>query len=895
MRAPSREKICVVTDELTGPDYNGGIGTACHGLATALAAAGFAVDVLYTRVANGVVNCHRGSFESQVERFALLGIRLLAIAHQGAWNDFPGKSFAAMNHLQSESYDLVFFNETHGSAFYPLLSRRSGNPRLARTRFCTVIHSATQWIADINGEPVSGVPSIRLMEMERRSVELSDVVFSPSSYLIEKYKSYGWAFPADTRVQRYILPIHQRAGRPAAEGPLPVDELVFFGRLERRKGIEVFCGALDRMKHALRGKVVSFLGRDTMANGRHTLERLLARSASWPFEVRVMQDFDRDKALDYLQNGHRLAVMPSLEDNSPCVIQECLELGIPFIAASGSGGEELIAPTSRADCCFAPTVGALVERLEEVLQAGATAGRLSFDPAQNERALVEWVKGYLSRPAAAVKRDATAAGGAKGRVTLLVSGTGGELNGSAVRRFAALARPHFDEFRTAVVPPSADECQGCGDLPVLSRGAYERFLDEVGTDRTDLLCIWDAALDNSLDWLLRARDHLLGTRDCDAVAGLATVGACPTPERPPAYVSVASAAPTLRQPIVGASDTLASLSLESNSGFVLMRGAAFRQVRECLPWDPVYARAKQVDDWIDELLSALRAKGGTAELIPDIPVAQCASRTHFEVFRRGAARRAALSRRAGHVPGSAPALVSRLGVDRAADREWRAVTGEFLDRAAARTGVQAAEWSSAGGVSNAHLEQVATAALATGQMELGKEILAYFTSVKGAHYFDFTSRVERYWDGLAEDLSLALLVERQRCVMSDHRFQPIFLNEGGAKGILLRANRLEDGIGRMAFEVDLTDRPYFHSSVRTLALGGGQVRFCVAVSAGGRRISRESIASGSAAVRFDFEIPPDLRGPCTVQLMTELRGDEIATDDANAVWINPRFARVRLA
>lgn len=894
MRAPSREKICVVTDELTGPDYNGGIGTACHGLATALAAAGFAVDILYTRVANGVVNCHRGSFESQVERFALLGIRLLAIAHQGAWNDFPGKSFAAMNHLQSEAYDLVFFNETHGSAFYPLLSRRSGNPRLARTRFCTVIHSATQWIADINGEPVSGVPSIRLMEMERRSVELSDVVFSPSAYLIEKYKSYGWTFPADTRVQRYVLPIHQRAGRPAAEGPLPVEELVFFGRLERRKGIEVFCGALDRMKHALRGKTVSFLGRDTMANGRHTLERLLARSATWPFEVRVMQDYDRERALDYLQNGHRLAVMPSLEDNSPCVIQECLELGIPFIAASGSGGEELIDPESRADCCFAPSVAALAERLEEVLQAGVSAGRLSFDPAQNERSLVEWVKGYLSRPAA-LRRDATAAGGAKGRITLLVSGTGGELNGSAVRRFAAVARPHFDEFRTAVIPVSADESHGAGDTPVLSRGLYDAFVAGIGKDQGDLVCIWDAALDNSLDWLLRARDHLLSARDCDAVAGLATVGVHPAMERPPAYVSVASAAPTLRQPIVGACDTLASLSLESNSGFVLMRGAAFGQVRECLPWDPVYARAKQVDDWIDELLSALRARGGTAELIPDIPVAQCASRTHFEVFRRGAARRNALTRRPGHVPGSAAALVARLGVDRAADREWREVTGEFLERAGARTGVAAAEWSSTGGVSNAHLEQVMVAAFATGQVELAKETLAYFTSVKGAQYFDYTSRAERFWDGLADDLSLALLVERQRCELSGHRFQPIFLTENGAKGILLRANHIEDGVGRMAFEVDLTDRPYFQSSIRTMALGSGQVRFYVAVSSGGTRISRESVASGNAPVRFDFELPGELRGPCSVQLMTELRSDDPVTDDANALWINPRFVRAKLA
>ena len=43
-------RVCIVTGEIAGPDYNGGIGTANRGLALSLRNAGFAVDVLYTRV-----------------------------------------------------------------------------------------------------------------------------------------------------------------------------------------------------------------------------------------------------------------------------------------------------------------------------------------------------------------------------------------------------------------------------------------------------------------------------------------------------------------------------------------------------------------------------------------------------------------------------------------------------------------------------------------------------------------------------------------------------------------------------------------------------------------------------------------------------------------------------
>jgi len=46
-------RVCIVTGEMAGPDYNGGIGTANRGLALALQNAGFSVDVLYTRVEGG--------------------------------------------------------------------------------------------------------------------------------------------------------------------------------------------------------------------------------------------------------------------------------------------------------------------------------------------------------------------------------------------------------------------------------------------------------------------------------------------------------------------------------------------------------------------------------------------------------------------------------------------------------------------------------------------------------------------------------------------------------------------------------------------------------------------------------------------------------------------------
>ena len=48
--------------------------------------------------------------------------------------------------------------------------------------------------------------------------------------------------------------------------------------------------------------------------------------------------------MDYMQEGHRLAVMPSLLENSPFTVMECLMGGLPFLTTRIGGVEEMIAP-----------------------------------------------------------------------------------------------------------------------------------------------------------------------------------------------------------------------------------------------------------------------------------------------------------------------------------------------------------------------------------------------------------------------------------------------------------------------------------------------------------------------------------------------------------------------
>src|SRR4029079_647142 len=213
------------------------------------------------------------------------------------------------------------------------------------------------------------------------------VVIGPSRYLLCEYERYGWRLSGQTFHQHF--PIVDEPRRSCGDEAIRIDELAFFGRLETRKGLWLFCEALDRISDQLRDKSVTFLGKITDAGVSSGLQ-LLNRSTKWPFPIRLLTDSDRDDAIAYLKQGNKLAVMPSLADNSPCVIHECIEARVPFISTLGSGIQELVDPQCWPHMMFEPTVHSLAETLVRVLDEGAKLGRPSIDPQENISAWSAW-------------------------------------------------------------------------------------------------------------------------------------------------------------------------------------------------------------------------------------------------------------------------------------------------------------------------------------------------------------------------------------------------------------------------------------------------------------------------------------------------------------------------
>jgi glycosyltransferase involved in cell wall biosynthesis len=881
-------RICIVTGELAGPDFNGGIGTANRGLAFALSDRGHSVDILYTRVNEGQPFSFRGGFADQVEVFARHGVRLNCIFHRGAWNDWGAKSYLVLQHLLAGDYDLVFFDDTHGHGYYPLLAKRTGNEKLQRVRFVVVTHSATQWIQDSNEIGINTIEELRVVEMERRAIELADVLIAPSAFLLGRYRRFGWRLPSQIHVQPNI--VSDLAPEPRAEMRRNLSEIVFFGRLESRKGLWLFCRALDRIKYKLNDVTVTFLGKLTDEYGISSGEKLLRRASSWPFEIRVLNNYNRDQALSYLRSGSRLAVMPSFEDNSPSVVLECLENFIPFIASSGSGGEELIAPESRANCTFEPTARALAAKLLDVVGKAPVIGKAAFNYEENKANYLTIVDDILAADA-----PVPAAPRASEAVATLVVLVPSDF---APARAAQLLVNAFRTYRGRVYlnvltndpsglyeRTSSEECVEA--VRFLDFESYPALCRNLAKDRESVIGVCHITQIIEPSWLARAEQAILSSQLLAAVTGISVEEVADRKIADlPGYFSVPPPNTPLSGPFpLGNAEALFCLSQETNSGFVAVRSRLLPLLSNCLPFDSQYARERLMPDWLHEILMKLFSFGESFELIPDVAVRKSLQERPLEVFRLGAAMRSLVREQLELPVGSEAWLLARLAVDTSLDAARLAAARQCIAEVGV-PGLSELDWHLYEPRST-HAFKIAGLALAAGQASLATELLGNdrAAAARVPAGWNLATFVER----TAKDISLAKYVAHGQIkrINLDHEWS--YQDVEGGFGI--HPNAANEGRAAVVLlALSLSDVAHFEGEAR-LDEKANPVRCRIDIVAIGRpdRVTHEFILDPGKLEDVEFDIPEPLRCDCTITFSVEMASLDDPSTGALVQWTDLVF------
>jgi glycosyltransferase involved in cell wall biosynthesis len=404
--------VCIASNGLLGPVRNGGIATLYMGLAQALIADGHHVTYLYT----GGAYTETDPVEYWVARHAEGGLKVVPLPEArirvGNASEIQTSYLTYQWLREHDDFDVIHFHEWRGNGYYSLLAKHQGLA-FDRATLCVGAHSPSAWNKQGNHEFLDHITDLEVDFLERQSVALADVLVSSSRYMLEYLAARGWDLPPDRRVLPNLLPASAlappRGPGPHPAGDRPIEELVFFGRLEGRKGLALFCDALDRLAaRAPRPFRATFLGKDGSIAGESGLGYVHRRCRDWPFPWQAITGLDNAQALDYLGQPGRLAVLPSLMDNSPLAVHECLLAGIPFLASEVGGIPELVRPEDRAAALFPPRAAALAQRLAAALDRPAARARPAFDEAAGRRAWLDWHR-EAARPRGASERAGTPA------------------------------------------------------------------------------------------------------------------------------------------------------------------------------------------------------------------------------------------------------------------------------------------------------------------------------------------------------------------------------------------------------------------------------------------------------------------------------------------------------
>ena len=333
---PTARRVTVIAHELRGFHPVGGMGTATTFLALALARSGHSVELLLGKHPVGSIDPYWDSVYTD----AGIQIRPAPPSEEFVEPWHFAKPHSIALGLAAEPPDVVIAHDL-GAPAYSALRLRQAGIAFEDTLFVVFCHGTRRYIANLSPDvPFADLQTVlAISTLEQISVELADVVVSPSAYLVDWMRGQGWELPERT----LVIPYFTRpgaTGEPAATtsrpNPDPLRCIAFFGRVDEKKGLRAFAAGLNAVEpERLDGLELQFVGKTTATWTRERAEGLLSDATKRALRrVSFESELDQHEALALLNRPGTLAVMPSLHDNSPNAVYECLEQGIPSSRAT---------------------------------------------------------------------------------------------------------------------------------------------------------------------------------------------------------------------------------------------------------------------------------------------------------------------------------------------------------------------------------------------------------------------------------------------------------------------------------------------------------------------------------------------------------------------------------
>jgi glycosyltransferase involved in cell wall biosynthesis len=417
LRREKPDRIALlVSSEYEGIFHNGGVGTHYRTLSQQLAEDGWNVILLLTytdRTFGG-----RSELAAVKHVFSTKEVRdvlelqsvhdCLLTESRNDYYDYEGLCslfFAqAITNCFPDTPVYIEFPEMMGTGHRTIQARRSG---LLGSSCVTAVtmHSGHEWVFEANEKYTAEDPGPlwQVCFYERVSFENADLVFFPSHFLKIKMASFGWS-TAHAVHMPYFVPVLDLD--ESARNDLPkVDEnripLVFFGRLEERKGLCTFVEAVKALEpRLLRAIEVVFVGKIVpLYSGplRHLDSRgYLDRELSGVVPYVILSDLYSVEAIRYVNSlATPVVCLTSPQENFPNSALEMGQLPLRLVVSDTGGFRETLDLIGRSSGLywFEPKNGrALSEAIGRALQADGESPK-----APSRREVIELNRALLAR------------------------------------------------------------------------------------------------------------------------------------------------------------------------------------------------------------------------------------------------------------------------------------------------------------------------------------------------------------------------------------------------------------------------------------------------------------------------------------------------------------------
>jgi len=383
--------ICVVTPDVTGEGPYAGGGASQVALADTLTKAGHKVTLLHTEAHFG----EPAALSHWLKHFAERGIEYVSLPSDAQIpldaSEACARSYETYLWLRRQSFQAVHFPDTHGIGFYSLLGKRQALA-FESTRFCLQAHGPLAWWRQAGKEFVTNPYELELDFMERECFRLADAMTTGSDFMLRWLEEQKWELPCERLLRPDPISIGTGASATASRR---VRELVYIGPLNQCHSLALFCDSLDRLGRVDVGSVsVTFAANAGSPMSQKAALYLQQRARNWSFSWRVSIV---NSAVGYVQGDGRLAVIPSVMENSASLLRQFLALGIPFVSVNDGGLSELIERADHANALFNGSAKELAATLQKVIAEGATSARPASGISERIQRWLKWQQEWTSQ------------------------------------------------------------------------------------------------------------------------------------------------------------------------------------------------------------------------------------------------------------------------------------------------------------------------------------------------------------------------------------------------------------------------------------------------------------------------------------------------------------------